>query len=200
MTDLRHELADLLVEPGAQSSPAATNPYASPADESTEPVRSDPYAALRQDAEAREANQYNLPSISSLSSLRQDAEPDPTPAGPPPEPVLSEAVLRAAGLLEPATDPSVPTLAPVPMPLPAESTSLYEGTFADFLTHEAPAPDSAPALSEEPEADLTEIFAGLELNEPVSTEWRRGDDDVIGSGTQSRSEKRRSLRLRRKAA
>jgi len=43
------------------------------------------------------------------------------------------------------------------------------------------------------------FFAGLEGVTHTEFQWRRGDDDVIGSGKPSRAEKRRVLRLRRRA-
>jgi hypothetical protein len=194
VTDLRHDGPELTDPPtAALRSAGGLNPYAAPGERVTEPVLSDPYAALREDAEAREANEFALPTISSLSSLRPstaDAERIL-----PPEPVLSEAVLVAAGLLEreaddaPAQEPDLTAVSVAPV------ATKDEVTFSDFL-HE----DRAPV---EEETDVTEIFADLEPVEVPAGLWRRGDDDVIGAATtSSRSAKRPfpSLRLRRRAA
>ena len=43
------------------------------------------------------------------------------------------------------------------------------------------------------------FFAGLEGVTHIEPQWRRGDDDVIGSGKPSRAERRHVLRLRRRA-
>ncbi|MHB1924261.1 MAG: hypothetical protein ACYCSJ_06195 [Acidimicrobiales bacterium] len=43
------------------------------------------------------------------------------------------------------------------------------------------------------------FFAGLEGVTHAEPQWRRGDDDVIGSGKPSRTERRQVLRLRRRA-
>ena len=205
---MRNDVSELLSPPVTTVAPRShggMNPYGTSADRPAEPVRSDPYAALREDADAREANEFALPSLSSLSSLRPTEE---TERVVPPEPVLSEAVLVAAGLLEgpldekPAdgadqsADPAAAAVASDDTALMAAApeASLSEVTFADFL-HD----DSQAAADED--ADLTEIFAGLEPVEVPTGLWRRGEDDVIGAGTTaSRSAKRRSLRLRRKAA
>lgn len=198
MTDLRRDLSELLVDPtttGAERPLAGANPYGG-STETDEPVRSDPYAALREDTAAREANEYSLPTISSLSSPRPPSEEAERVV--PPEPVLSEAVLVAAGLLEPEADkPAEPVVPFAAAPVPVERvTAVNEVSFADFLSDEP-----HKEKEEEPAVDLTEIFAGLEPAEASVAIWRRGDDDVIGAGTTpSRSEKRRSLRLRRKAA
>jgi len=42
------------------------------------------------------------------------------------------------------------------------------------------------------------FFAGLAGVTHTELQWRRGDDDVIGSGKPSRTERRRDLRLRRR--
>lgn len=197
MTDLHQDLSSLLAGPAREVSDLSrgVNPYAAPAEKSVEPARSDPYAALRQDADEREANDFGLPSISSLSSLRTpeaDAE-----RVTPPEPVLSEAVLVAAGLLEPETGDTtdVVTADAVPDTLTtavaaAPAAGVSEVTFSDFLSEREPAED----------ADLTQIFAGLDPAEPTDAVWRRGDDDMIGSGTTPSRSAKRSLRLRRRAA
>ena len=193
MTDLRHDVSELLADgPTTVTGTAArgVNPYAAPAERVTEPVRSDPYAALREDAEAREANEFALPTISSLSGVRPPTEEADRVL--PPEPVLSEAVLVAAGLLEPEAG-GEPTEVLDAAAGAATPSSVNEGTFADFLHDESAGAEDEP--------DLTEVFAGLEPVEIPVGVWRRGDDDVIGSGTTaSRSAKRRSLRLRRRAA
>ena len=199
MTDLRRDLSELLVDPTMTGAERPVVGAHGGSTETDEPGRSDPYAALREDAAAREANEYSLPTISSLSSPRPPSEEAERVV--PPEPVLSEAVLVAAGLLEPdAGRPDQPAEPVVPFaaaPVPVERVSgVNEVSFADFLSDEP-----RKEKEEETAVDLTEIFAGLEPTEASVAIWRRGDDDVIGAGTTpSRSEKRRSLRLRRKAA
>ena len=187
MTDLRHDLFAVRAEPGATEGEGSSgvNPYAAHGEATVEPVRSDPYAALRQDADEREANQFGLSSISSLSELLSPGADQERVT--PPEPVLSEDVLVAAGLLEPAD----PVLEEPEVPAGAAKPS-SEVSFSDFLSD-----GWEPAE----EADLTEIFAGLETIEtPADAGWRRGDDDVIGAGTTPSRSSRRSLRLRRRAA
>jgi hypothetical protein len=194
VTDLRHDVPELTDPPTAVAPriSAGLNPYAAPVERVTEPVRSDPYAALREDTEAREANEFALPTISSLSSLKPTT--GDTERVLPPEPVLSEAVLVAAGLLEAGadaapfedSDPTALSVGPV--------ATKDEVTFSDFLH------DGAPV---EEETDITEVFADLEPVEVPAGLWRRGDDDVIGAATAgSRSVKRQfpTLRLRRRAA
>lgn len=66
--------------------------------------------------------------------------------------------------------------------------------YADLRSDAAGAPANAGEGTEVGEG----FFAGLEGVTHTELQWRRGDDDVIGSGKPSRTERRRDLRLRRR--
>ncbi|MHB1444618.1 MAG: hypothetical protein ACYCZV_03020 [Acidimicrobiales bacterium] len=67
--------------------------------------------------------------------------------------------------------------------------------YADLRSDAAGAPVEAGEEMETGDG----FFAGLEGVTHTEPQWRRGDDDVIGSAKPSRAERRQVLRLRRRA-
>ena len=107
-------------------------------------------------------------------------------------------------------DPIVVSLSTSPDTGVAEVHRMTAEELAEFVVESPSGPQwyadlrsDAPGTAVEVVGDEMEVdegfFAGLEGVTHTEPQWRRGDDDVIGSGKPTRTERRQVLRLRRRA-